>query len=142
MKLPYAVAILAVLPSCATLQGMTSPREAAPVSVVAPAPPPPRTARTVEQFDTTTAEQKARAASVSGGTSLGTTVASLGDPAAPGFWIETPLVTEAGRGRVVYQGKSVEVDLRPGPSSRVSLGALRVLGAPLTDLAEVEVFVL
>jgi hypothetical protein len=142
MKLPFALAILAVLPSCVTLQGMTSPREAAPVSVVAPAPRPPRTARTVEQFDTTTAEQRARAASVSGGTSLGTTVASLGDPAAPGFWIETPLVTEAGRGRVVYQGNSVEVDLRPGPSSRLSLGALRVLGAPLTDLAEVEVFAL
>ena len=118
------------------------PKEAAPASVVAPAPPPSRSARTVEQFDTTTDEQKAKAASVSGGTSLGTTVASLGDPASPGFWIETPLVTEAGRGRVVYNGRSVEVDLRPGASSRVSLGALRVLGAPLTDLAEVEVFAL
>ena len=112
------------------------------MSVVAPAPPPPRTARTVEQFDTTTAEQRARAASVSGGTSPWNHGRLAGDPAAPGFWIETPLVTEAGRGRVVYQGNSVEVDLRPGPSSRLSLGALRVLGAPLTDLAEVEVFAL
>lgn len=115
---------------------------------------PPRGARTVDQFDTTSVEEKraaqgaARAAQTGGaGRSLGRTIASLGDPARPGLWIETPLVSAAGRGRVVYptNGKAVELDLIPinGPrtaGSRMSLAALRVIDAPLTDLPEVEVY--
>lgn len=78
---------------------------------------------------------------------LGITVASLGAPSEPGFWLKTPLVREEVRGRVVYpaNGRSVQLTLIPidGPStagSRMSLSALRVLEAPLADLVEVEVF--
>ncbi len=109
------------------------------------APPPPVTARTVEQFDTTTEEQRvAAAAGASGGRLLGTTVASLGDATRAGFWIETSLVSERGTGRLVYPatGKSAEVELIPagGGGSRVSLAALRLLDAPLTDLPILEVY--
>lgn len=109
------------------------------------APPPPRSARTVEQFDTTTeAQRQAAAVPASGGQLLGTTVASLGDPARPGFWIMTSLAEAPGAGRLVYPvtGKSVEVELLPleSGSSRVSLAALRLLEAPLTDLPVLEVY--
>ena len=109
------------------------------------APPPPATARTVDQFDTTTPEQRVAAASpASDGVLLGSTVASLGDPSRAGFWIETPLAQSEGEGRLHYpaNGKSVEVVLIPssGGSSRVSLAALRLLEAPLTDLPVLDVY--
>jgi len=72
---------------------------------------------------------------------------SLGDPARPGFWIETPLVSSPTTGRVAYPstGQSSQVDLIPidGPAtagSRMSLAAMRLIGVPLTGLAEVQVF--
>lgn len=115
---------------------------------------PPAVARTAEQFDTTsTAEKQAAAAEAKkaqaggAGRLLGRTVASLGDPADPGLWIKTPLVSQPGKGRVVYpaNGKTVQLDLIPidGPKtagSRMSLAALRVIDAPLTELPEVEVY--
>ncbi|SPF80573.1 hypothetical protein [Pseudoprimorskyibacter insulae] len=111
---------------------------------------PPATARTAEQFDTTTKADRDAAAvkPVAGGeAALGLSIASLGDPTRPGFWIETPLVSEAGQGRVVYAptGKSAQVTLLPidGPKtagSRLSLAAMRLIGAPLTGLPEVQVF--
>ncbi len=121
---------------------------------VATAVRPPAGARTVEQFDTTSAEEKKAAAAAAqdaqasgAGRLLGRTVASLGDPAKPGLWIKTPLVRQPGKGRVVYpkNGKAVELELIPldGPAtagSRMSLAALRVIEAPLTDLPEVEVY--
>lgn len=117
-------------------------------TVTAPAPPPE--ARTVEQFDTTTEQERAEAAApppAPQSAKLGTTIASLGDPSLPGFWAETPLVTEVQPGRLDFpsQGTSVQVELRPsggapGSGTRVSLPALRVLEAPLTALPELEVF--
>src|SRR5690606_35611626 len=108
---------------------------------------PPPTARSIEDFDTTTEAERQAAAEATGGTSLGATIASLGDPAAPGFWLETPLVDATRPGRVVVTntGASAEVELRPiaGPvtgGSRISLAALRVLGLTLTDLPELEVY--
>lgn len=108
-------------------------------------PLPPENARSIEEFDTTTEEQRiAAAAPAAGGRLLGETVASLGDPSRPGFWIETPLADGPGTGRLVYpvNGKSVEVDLLPleSGSSRVSLAAFRLLDAPLTDLPVLEVY--
>lgn len=116
-----------------------------PEDALVDAPAPPDTARSVEQFDTTTEEQRAEAANVSsGGTRLGETVASLGDAAAPGFWMETPLVQDSVTGRLVNpeNGNEVEVLLRPidGGSSRVSLAALRILEVPLGALATLEVY--
>ncbi|MDF1715497.1 MAG: hypothetical protein P1U75_02320 [Antarcticimicrobium sp.] len=78
---------------------------------------------------------------------LGRTVVGLGDPGKTGLWLETPLVTAGGRGRVVWPttGRWVAVALIPADGavtagSRLSLEAFRILGAPLTDLIEVEVY--
>lgn len=137
----------------------TDPAAVAPVSAagVAPdlspsrgeafAPRPPPTARTVEQFDTTTAQDRAEAvAPPSGGErSLGTTIASLGSPTDPGIWFKTPLVGDVMQGRIEYNGKSVNVELRPsggapGSGSQISLAAMRLIEAPLTGLPEVTVY--
>jgi hypothetical protein len=112
---------------------------------------PPQAARTVEEFDTTTAEQRsealAEAAGAGGERALGTTVASLGSPTEPGFWLKTPLVSAPSKGKVIYpaNGKSVAVELIPldGPKtagSQLSLPAMRLIEAPLTGLPEVQVF--
>jgi len=114
-------------------------------------PPPPEDARTVEEFDTTTGAERAAALSAplpGGERELGRTVASLGDPARPGFWLETPLVSAPAKGRVIHPetGVSVAVELLPaeGPAtagSLISLAAMRLLGLPLTALAELIVHV-
>lgn len=78
---------------------------------------------------------------------LGRTVAGLGDPARSGLWLETPLVTSGGKGRVVWPttGRWVAVALIPASGevtagSRLSVEAMRALDAPLTELIEVEVY--
>lgn len=105
-------------------------------------------ARTADALDTTTPEQRqaASAPPKSGARDLGMTVASLGDPARAGFWLETPLVSAPAQGRIEFEGQSAQVDLIPidGPQSggsRISLSAMRLIGAPLTGLPEVRVFV-
>ena len=108
-------------------------------------------ARTAEGFDTTTESQRAEAVTAAQTTGaavdLGVTIASLGAPTQPGFWLKTPLADQAGKGRVDYpeQGTSVVVDLlpldaSPGAGSQISLAAMRLLGADLTGLPEVRVF--
>ena len=110
------------------------------------APRPKPAAKTADAFDTTTAEQRAAAAAkpVTAEARLGKTVASLGDPTDPGFWIKTSLVTAPAKGRVENPatGQSVQVDLIPAPEggSRISLPAMRLLGVSLTDLPEVVVY--
>ena len=115
-----------------------------------PPPPPPPTARTVEQFDTTTQEDRAAAVAVvepAGEQGLGVTIATLGPPAEPGIWIKTPLVSDIAMGRAEYgaNGKTVNLELRPsggeaGSGSQISLAAMRLLDIPLTALAEVSLF--
>jgi hypothetical protein len=114
-----------------------------------PPPPPPPTAETVEQFDTTDAEDRAEALDVevvAGERDLGVTLATLGAPTDPGIWVKTPLVSEVIEGRVEYQGNSINVELRPsggepGSGSQISLPAMRLLNAPLTGIVELAVFV-
>ena len=110
---------------------------------------PTEGAITAEQFDTTTEAERAaaRGGADGAGARVGRTVATLGNPADPGFWLETPLVTSARPGRVVSvaTGASVQVELRPiegepGAGSRISLPALRLLGVGLTGLHELDVF--
>lgn len=109
---------------------------------------PPADARTVAQFDTTTAEDKADAMAASkpaGETRLGKTIATLGSPADPGIWLKTPLVSAPLSGRVDYNGASVNLELRPsggeaGSGSQISLPAMRLLNAPLTGLLELTVY--
>ena len=122
----------------------------APTLDATPPPPPPTNAVTVEQFDTTTAEDRAAAVVTTVSASareLGTTIASLGPPAEPGIWLKTPLVTTLTAGRIDFQGKSVNVELRPsggdaGSGSQISLAAMRLIEAPLTGLPELTVFAL
>jgi hypothetical protein len=148
---PFSLApVLFVVPfvsGCAMIEQMETRTEggAETPAVVTTAPPPPAAARTVEEFDTTTAEDRAAAAAPSsGGRSLGTAIASLGDPSLPGFWMMTALVAEETQGRIEFpeKGTSAEVTLIPsdGGSARVSLAALRLLEAPLADLSELAVF--
>ena len=140
-----------------SLQGLL-PTVAPPSPVIQPSetldptppPPPPPTARTVEQFDTTSEEDRAAAvASVqtNGERALGSTNVSLGSAADPGIWLKTALVNELQQGRAVYSanGNSVNLELRPsggeaGSASQMSLAAMRLLEIPLTALVDVEVF--
>jgi hypothetical protein len=114
-----------------------------------PPPPPPESARTVDEFDTTTEEDRAEAVAApepdSESAAIGTTLATLGSPADPGIWVKTPLVSEAVMGRVEYRGRSVNVELRPsggedGAGSQISLAAMRLIEAPLTEIVELSVF--
>lgn len=164
MPKPIAVvAALLVLAGCAQGPGMMRPKSATdaapglPTQTVAvteaigtDSAPPATNAVTVEQFDTTTTAER-KAAEVAppepSESRLGTTIASLGDPTDPGFWAETGLVKAVTEGRLEYpgSGKSVKVELRPsggvpGSGTRVSLPALRVLEAPLTDLPQLVVY--
>jgi hypothetical protein len=118
--------------------------------VLTSAPPPPPAAKTAQTLDTTTQEQRKEAAApvtpTATAKSLGSTVASLGSPTEPGFWLKTPLVKTETAGRVTNKanGKSSAVTLIPidGPAtggSRMSLPAMRLIEASLTDLTEVEV---
>ena len=157
-RMIFPIALLA-LGACAQLpQESTTPEAALPQSEqVRPKLRPaglgrvvPKAARTAEEFDVTTKEERAAAAAVPVEASekrLGLTVASLGDPTQAGFWIKTPLVSAPTNGRVVYpgSGKSVQVELIPiegadTAGSRLSLAAFRIIDAPLTELPEVEVF--
>lgn len=153
MKAFYMICAAATVAGCANgpewLQprGATSDAQPEPSATTTAAVKPPARARTADEFDTSSAADKAAAQEPStGGTDLGVTIASLGAPGEPGFWLKTPLVKTAGPGRVVYpaNGKSVKVDLIPiegdaGAGSRMSLAALRVLDAPLAGLPEVKV---
>lgn len=104
-------------------------------------------AQTVAALDTTTPAEKAAAtAPAKGGGKLGSTMASLGDATEAGFWVKTPLVKAAAKGRVVNpaNGKSANVDLQPlsggGAGSQLSLAAMQALGLSLTDLPEIEIW--
>lgn len=138
----------------ATISGTSSTGGTAAADAAGTAPPiraaiPKANAKTVAQLDTTTPAQKAEAAKTpaTGERKLGATVASLGDPTQPGFWIKTPLVKAPSKGRIVNpaNGKSVKVDLMPlaGPTSggsQVSLPALQLIGVSLTDLPSIDVY--
>lgn len=137
-----------LLAGCDGALQVLKPRAKAPPPPVSAAPTP--AARNAEDFDTTSAAERAAAAApapTAPDKGLGTTIASLGDPAEPGFWAKTPLVDAVQPGRLVYPvtGASVAVELRPlaadtGAGSQVSLAAMRLLGAPLTALPELEVY--
>lgn len=149
MKIFLILPFLA-LGGCATpeFQAIFGTAPQAPIAtVVAVAPPPPKNATTVADFDTTSqADRDAAVTTVAAAqTRLGTTVASLGSPTEPGIWLKTPLVTTLTAGRVTYQGNAINIELRPsggaaGSGSQISLAAMRLLEAPLTGLPELTVF--
>ena len=144
---------LLALAGCEVREAPSSTLESAVVEKATPvdATPVPEGATTVEEFDTTSAVERQEALDTTGtaGRRLGKTVASLGDVAEPGIWIKTPLIREAQRGRVTdpARGTSVTLELlplvaAPGSGSRLSLAAMRLLGAELTDLPELVVYAL
>lgn len=105
-------------------------------------------AESAAALNTTTGSERAAAAAapVAAEQRLGTTVASLGDPSQPGFWVKTPLVQSETNGRIVNpaNGKSAKVRLIPlggaGGGSQVSLPALQLIGVSLTDLPTLEIY--
>ncbi|WP_019955737.1 hypothetical protein [Yoonia vestfoldensis] len=119
--------------------------EVATIPAMTLPPAPPRTARTVEQFDTTSAAERQAATQVSaGGAEIGNTIATLGSPTEPGIWLKTPLVTAVTQGRIRYQGRTINAELRPsggaaGSGSQISLAAMRLIEAPLTGLVDLTV---
>lgn len=136
-----------ILSGCALL-GDSGLRLGAPAQAVTATQ---ATASTPEELDTTTQlERNAALVSASDATGereLGHVIVSLGDPGLPGFWMITPLVNVPRQGRLVYLANqtSVAVDLiptEPGDAggNRVSLAALRLLGAPLAGLPELVVY--
>lgn len=144
-------ATLLPLAGCAALGLKPTPKVAptAAEPAVAAAPIPKPSGANAEVLDTTTAAQRAEAAQkpAGGEERLGTTIASLGDPTDPGFWIKTGLVSAQAEGRIEdpKTGRSAKVTLIPsgkpaGAGSEVSLPALRLLGVPLTELPELTVF--
>jgi len=79
---------------------------------------------------------------------LGKTIVSLGLLDRDGLWLRTPLIQSEAAGRVVYNktGASANVTLLPlkaetGAGSHLSLAAMQILGVPLVELAEVQVYV-
>lgn len=147
MKAKFFLPFVALAACTEVPVAVAPPEETAPTVAISPPPVPPANATTVDQFDTTTAADRAAAIApvAVSDVSLGVTVASLGSPAEPGIWLKTPLVTAVSAGRVIYQGKSVNVELRPsggaaGSGSQISLAAMRLIEAPLTSLAELTVF--
>jgi len=79
---------------------------------------------------------------------LGNTVAGLGMIDKTGFWLQTPLVKSHVEGRVVYlkTGSSINLTLIPngavaGSGSQISIAAMKVLGIPIVELAELGVFI-
>ena len=147
--------LLLLVPACTSpsFHGISEPSvpallvEPAETLDPAPPPPPPEDARTIDEFDTTTAEDRAEAVAVSATSSetdLGTTLATLGSPTEPGIWLKTPLVAELSPGRITYEGQTINVELRPsggepGSGSQISLAAMRLLNAPLTGILELQV---
>ncbi|SHI41952.1 D-galactarate dehydratase [Wenxinia saemankumensis] len=164
----YSVALapaFALLSACATLQPASAPSSGPDATAAAqqaaigapppvetldltPPPPPPAGATTADQFDTTTEEDRAEAtaATAGGETQLGTTLATLGNPASPGIWIETPFVTSVTAGRVERSnGEGINIELRPsggqpGSGSEISLPAMQLLNLPLTAIEELTVY--
>ncbi|OCX64530.1 hypothetical protein BFP70_10855 [Thioclava sp. SK-1] len=140
------------------LAGCTSPfgkpaQDTAPVAAPAPVQAPTKgmpsaAAASADSYDTTSAAERAEAVKkpAAAQARLGTTIASLGDPTMPGFWLKTGLVTAPAKGRVeLANGKSAQVELIPSgdastAGSQLSLPALRLLDVSLTDLPELTVY--
>jgi hypothetical protein len=154
-KVLISVVALAALSACAQMpfgkktdtamvDGVSAPAAAQSAAI------PSGAAKTAAALDTTTEAQRSAAAvkpAAAAEKKLGTTIASLGDPTDPGFWIKTSLVSVNATGRVEdpATGKSVQVELIPsgagaGAGSQMSLPAMRLLGVSLTDLPEVAVY--
>ncbi|WP_152544588.1 hypothetical protein [Actibacterium mucosum] len=110
------------------------------------APPPVEDAPSDTPIQLFDAEAAAEEAAVAVPTGPQTSVAGLGDVAAPGLWAATSLVVAPQSGTVTYlaTGASVTVQLRPlagEGGTQLSLATFQALGAPITELIEVRIAV-
>lgn len=139
------VALAFAVSGCAVVDRLKPGGAAEATPAAMPAPAPGDETPTVDDTETPDGADAAPAGPAAGpGGKIGTTVASLGDPAQGGMWLETPLVTATAAGQVAYEGRTADVELRPipGPAtagSRMSLAAFQALGAPITGLPTIEV---
>lgn len=144
MRLLFLLMLLAFPTGYAVTPEADVPAHANDVLADASLSLPPETARSIEEFDTTSDVQRREAADASeGGVLLGQDVVTLGDPARPGFWVQTALVDAetSGRAELLGAGGGAEVALVPTDGSgRISLAALRVLDVSFTDLVEEGVY--
>lgn len=108
-----------------------------------------RTARMPELLDQTRPEERAAATAPAAaqGQFLGTSLASLGNPAESGFWLRTGLVSSVTSGRIELASGtgSLALELRPsgaapGAGSQLSLAAFRTLDRPLTEIIALRVY--
>ncbi|MCE8008854.1 hypothetical protein [Aestuariivita sp.] len=146
MRLICCLALLA-LPGCDLARSiLPGPADAPGQQTVAPAMPEPdgENDAVTDAAAGSNLPNAALPPPVGQGSTLGMTVASLGDPAQGGMWLKTPLVRSERPGQVRYRGSVVAVTLQPldlpvGSGSQISLRAMQALGASLTDLVEVTV---
>jgi hypothetical protein len=122
---------------------------AVPVAAAATAAPTPRPEPTTQVAAARPAPKPAPAptTTVGSGKKLGETVATLGLLDRSGAWLQTPLVKSETKGRITNKknGKSMDLTLIPkdGPptaGSSISLVAIAGVGAGMTDLIELQVF--
>ncbi|PWJ12521.1 hypothetical protein [Jannaschia seohaensis] len=145
LLVPLVLGACAKLPFGAEEEASTPPPQAAsaPERTPAPVARPDVATAAPEAFDTVSEAEKeaARVAAQSAptGGELGRVTVSLGDPADPGLWVKSALVTSEQPGTVRTEtGEAIAVTLRPigdgagGP--QISLPALRALGLPITGL--------
>lgn len=144
-RFALGLCLLAALSACGSGNGFRPFRFLSPERAPSAVPPPPVAADDTGAEDGagTPTDEAAMPAPPAAGP-LGTTVANLGDPARPGMWLETPLVSVETQGTITANGQSLQVTLYPsgglpGSGSRISLAAMQALGLPLTSLPELSV---
>lgn len=140
-RLPILLAAAIAVGGCAGPPVPARP----PAPAAPPAPVLAGPSASAAALDTVSEAQKAaaraEAAARPSGGELGQVTVTLGDPADPGLWVKTALVSEEVPGTVrTGSGEAIAVTLRPLGSdggAQISLAALRALGLPLTGLVPV-----
>ncbi|WP_146636145.1 D-galactarate dehydratase [Nioella nitratireducens] len=144
-RLALGLCLLAALSACGNGNGFRPLSFLSPDRAPSAVPPPPDASggATADEAADIPADEAAMPTPPAAGP-LGTTVATLGDPARPGMWLETPLVAVETQGTITANGQTLTVTLYPsgglpGSGSRISLAAMQALGLPLTSLPELSV---
>ncbi|MFD1881411.1 hypothetical protein [Paracoccus pacificus] len=146
MKYLSTAAFFAAALGLAACENMSTTTVTTPSgSTTTTAPAGSTTVVTTDASPTAQATSETPVVTVKSGGKLGTSVASLGDPAQGGNWVKTSLVKAPTKGRVTVAGgsKSVNVDLLPGTgATQMSLSAMRALGVDITELPSVDLYAL
>ena len=134
--------VVTFLSACGAVQNPFGQSEPAP----APAAPAPQEATEAQEPSSVLQRQDGTTNATPASGLLGETVAALGDPVQPGFWLKTPLVTTEQPGILERPGgATVQVTLLPlggevTGGSQISLAAMRALNIGLTELITLQVY--